>query len=181
TPCGGGDARHRRRAPHRGHQRRHDDRRARGPVRGVHHRCRRRRLGARAGPAGGCRPVTMVAALLGALVGFGLVVLVLALVGVEPGDLRPRIGGPRTRGSLFGIQGATQRMLLALAGFTLVGLVTRWPIAALYAGLAGWFLPSIVGGKAAREGQIARIEAIASWAEMLRDTMAGAGGLEQSI
>lgn len=125
--------------------------------------------------------MTMVAALLGALVGFGLVVLVLALVGVEPGDLRPRIGGPRTRGSLFGIQGATQRMLLALAGFTLVGLVTRWPIAALYAGLAGWFLPSIVGGKAAREGQIARIEAIASWAEMLRDTMAGAGGLEQSI
>jgi hypothetical protein len=37
------------------------------------------------------------------------------------------------------------------------------------------------GATAARAREVARVEAIAGWAEMLRDTMAAAGGLEQSI
>jgi tight adherence protein B len=121
----------------------------------------------------------MVAALLGACVGFGLVVIVVALVGVDIGELRPRIGGAKKVSGA--IEGGTRRLILALVLGVVVGLVTRWPVAAILGGLAGFFLPSITGGKHAREHKIALIEGVASWAEMLRDTMAGAGGLEQSI
>jgi hypothetical protein len=41
--------------------------------------------------------------------------------------------------------------------------------------------PSMLGGGAVRQAKLDRIEGIAGWAEMLRDTMAGSGGLEQSI
>jgi tight adherence protein B len=63
----------------------------------------------------------------------------------------------------------------------ITGAITRWPVAAALLGVGGFMAPSMLGGSAARKAQVARIEAIAAWAEMLRDTMAGAGGLEQSI
>ena len=42
-------------------------------------------------------------------------------------------------------------------------------------------LPKIVGGSKDRARQVARTEAIAGWAEMLRDTLSAAAGLEQAI
>jgi Flp pilus assembly protein TadB len=42
-------------------------------------------------------------------------------------------------------------------------------------------LPDLAGGQAARQAAVARAEAVAAWAEMLRDTLAGAAGLEQAI
>ena len=63
----------------------------------------------------------------------------------------------------------------------LVGFITFWPMAALLAGLAAFMAPSVMGGGAARQARLERVEAVAAWAEMLRDTMAGSGGLEQSI
>jgi Flp pilus assembly protein TadB len=60
-------------------------------------------------------------------------------------------------------------------------LITRWPVAALFCGFGAFMGPTFFGGRAARARQVARIEAIAGWAEMLRDTLAAAGGLEQSI
>ncbi|MDA8289142.1 MAG: pilus assembly protein TadB, partial [Actinomycetota bacterium] len=62
-----------------------------------------------------------------------------------------------------------------------VGAATGWPVGALLAGLAGWGLPGLLAGTKGRAEALARIEAVAGWAEMLRDTMAGAAGLEQAI
>jgi Flp pilus assembly protein TadB len=75
----------------------------------------------------------------------------------------------------------TLRLALGVAGAVVIGALTRWPMAALLCGIAGFMAPSMLGGQAARKAQLDRIEAVAAWAEMLRDTMAGSGGLEQSI
>jgi Flp pilus assembly protein TadB len=45
----------------------------------------------------------------------------------------------------------------------------------------GWWASDLFGGRAARERAVARTEAIACWAESLRDTMSGARGLEAAL
>jgi Flp pilus assembly protein TadB len=59
--------------------------------------------------------------------------------------------------------------------------LTGWPVGALLAGVAAWVLPGILGGKAEREAMIGRTEAIASWTEMIRDSIVAASGLEEAI
>jgi Flp pilus assembly protein TadB len=54
-------------------------------------------------------------------------------------------------------------------------------VAALSAVAFALALPTLLGGRAAGQAAIARTEAVAAWAEMLRDTMAGAAGLEGAI
>lgn len=63
----------------------------------------------------------------------------------------------------------------------LVGAVTGWLVGGLLAALASWSLPRTLGSTTADRGATARIEGIAGWAEMLRDTLAAAAGLEQAI
>lgn len=120
-------------------------------------------------------PTTLYAICLGALVGTGVVLLVAAL--------RPR---PRTHGEVrhtgrsladrFGRRGAVA------AGLALLVLVlTRWPVAAAAAALLVVAWPALFGGARAEKQSIARIEGLASWTESLRDTIAGAVGLEQAI
>jgi tight adherence protein B len=62
-----------------------------------------------------------------------------------------------------------------------LGAATRWPVAALTGAAAGWFAPDLFCGRAARDRGIARTEAIAGWAESLRDTISGARGLEAAL
>jgi hypothetical protein len=79
----------------------------------------------------------------------------------------------------------SERLLLRIAAAVLVGAVvgavTQWPVGALLAAAGAWVLPKTAGSKVDREAALAKVEGIAAWAEMLRDTMAAAGGLEQSI
>ncbi|WP_033384877.1 type II secretion system F family protein [Sporichthya polymorpha] len=72
---------------------------------------------------------------------------------------------------------------VAAAGGTVlaVGVLTRWPVAALGAGALVWAWPRLVGGNAASQAGIARLEALAGWTESLKDTIAGAIGLEEAI
>ena len=58
-------------------------------------------------------------------------------------------------------------------------MVTRWPVAIPLAALAVLGLRGL-GGRPASH-LIERLEAIASWTEMLRDTLAGAAGLTQAL
>jgi tight adherence protein B len=119
--------------------------------------------------------MTGVVALLGGIAGLGLVTALAALRGFE----LPELGaGPSLTSR---IDRFTQRLAFAAAGGVGMALLTRWPVGALLVAAAGFTLPTTFGGKRAREAQVARIEAVAAWAEMLRDTMAAAGGLEQSI
>jgi Flp pilus assembly protein TadB len=70
---------------------------------------------------------------------------------------------------------------MAIAGAAgLVALVvTRWPMAVPLAMLAVFGSRGVAGG--ATKSTIERLEAIAAWTEMLRDTLAGAAGLTQAL
>jgi Flp pilus assembly protein TadB len=71
---------------------------------------------------------------------------------------------------------------LAAVGAGLVAaLITRWPVAALLTAAAVWALPRMLGPDREHQQALARIEAIATWAELLRDTLSSAAGLEQAI
>jgi Flp pilus assembly protein TadB len=48
-------------------------------------------------------------------------------------------------------------------------------------GAAAAVAPSLVGAKARREARLARSEAVASWAEMVRDTLAGGAHLQMAV
>jgi tight adherence protein B len=118
--------------------------------------------------------VTAIGAMLGGLVGFGVVVLALGMRGTDMvSTFRPPTPLPDRRLSL--------RLALGVGTGLTVGLLTRWPVAALLAAALGFAGPGLVGGAAARRAAIARTEAIAAWTEMLRDTMAAAAGIEQAI
>jgi len=73
------------------------------------------------------------------------------------------------------------RLIKTLAVVAVVGLVTRWPVAAVAAGLLTWMWPRLFGGAAESRAHLARLAAIATWSESLRDTIAAAIGLEQAI
>jgi Flp pilus assembly protein TadB len=72
---------------------------------------------------------------------------------------------------------------LAIAAGTglLVGAITGWVVGGLLAAMGAWSLPRILGSSTAEGEQTARVEGIAGWTEMLRDTLAAAAGLEQTI
>jgi hypothetical protein len=119
--------------------------------------------------------VTAAAALCGVMVGLGALVFALGVRGVDPSlSRRARPWAPR-------IEGLSQRLILAALAAAGVGLLSRWPVAAGLSAAFGFAAPSVFGGMPARRAAIARTEAIAAWTEMLRDTMAGAAGIEQAI
>lgn len=118
---------------------------------------------------------TLVLAALSAGAGIGLLLILAGLTGQSVlGDLSevvPRLASGRAVGRLA-IVG-----LVAL----LVLVATRWVVGAVLAAVAAWALPKVIGGKAAREDAIDRTEAIASWTEMIRDSIVAASGLEEAI
>jgi tight adherence protein B len=126
--------------------------------------------------------MSMIAGLLGALCAVGVVTFIVAMRPVAPSEVPPRRRRKRAAESLSSrFEHVTLRIALGVAGAVVIGALTRWPMAALLCGIAGFMAPGMLGGQAARKARLDRIEAVAAWAEMLRDTMAGSGGLEQSI
>jgi tight adherence protein B len=73
------------------------------------------------------------------------------------------------------------QVAIALAAALVVGFGTGWPAAAILAAGAGAAAPALVGGRARRDAAVARIEAIATWTEQLRDVMAAAEGIQGAI
>ncbi|MEU7894241.1 type II secretion system F family protein [Nonomuraea sp. NPDC049152] len=111
----------------------------------------------------------LLAALTGAGIGLGLV---LVATGFKPRVVEPR--GPLDPRLLV-------RLAACVGAAVLIGAVTRWPVGAALAGLAAWFLPKALGPDREHARQVARIEAVAVWAEMLRDTLAASAGLHQAV
>ena len=60
-------------------------------------------------------------------------------------------------------------------------VLTRWVVAGVGIGLLVACWQRLLGGNAEENRGIARLEALANWTESLRDTIAGAIGLEQAI
>lgn len=125
--------------------------------------------------------MSAVVLLLGVLVGFGGLLVLLGLRGDDLADLRPARATVRREARTREIDRLPLRLALAITAGAVIGVLTQWPVAAVLVAVGGFMLPSVVGGRTALERQMQVIEGVASWAEMLRDTMAAAGGLEQSI
>ena len=117
-----------------------------------------------------------LAALLGTGMAGGVLLVIWGMAPVEHGQLQSLGRGLAAR---FGDVRA--RLIRALIAGALAALLTRWPVA-MAAGLVfGFFATDLFSGPAQRSGPTDRTAAIASWTEMLRDTMAAAAGLEQAI
>jgi Flp pilus assembly protein TadB len=126
--------------------------------------------------------MTTTAALFG-LLGAGAAVGVLLIVA----GLRGRPAHPATPSRLNAWLAARHDrkqvgwlVVAVLAGLA-VGAVTGWVVAAILTVLAVVGLPRILGSNVDHKRHLERIEAIAGWTEMLRDTLVAAAGLEQAI
>ena len=118
----------------------------------------------------------LLAILAGALGGCGLLLLVTAVRGRPPAP--PGRRSTRLRRQLREIAGT--RGALALLAGALTVAATRWIVAGI--GLALLVLAwRTLGGAAGERRAMVRLEALATWTESLRDTIAGAVGLEQAI
>lgn len=117
--------------------------------------------------------MTALTVLLGVGVALGVLLVASGLERREPPVSRHRTVARRSE--------SRTRLLRALGlGFPVL-VATRWPVAAIAVGLLGWCSLELLGGRSGREAGVARTEAIATWTEMLRDTIAAAHGLEAAI
>jgi Flp pilus assembly protein TadB len=121
---------------------------------------------------------TLLALIAGAVVGGALLLLIVALRGTTPREETP---------SLFRRGGGTdnRKQLIRLGTGLGVGLVvlvvTEWLVLAVALGLLAAMADRFFGGTGEERRAIDRLEALATWTEALRDTIAGAVGLEQAI
>jgi len=119
---------------------------------------------------------TALAVLVGVAAGTGLALLVAGLIGWpgKPKDARSRSEADRLRN-------LGQRLVIALAVGLAVGLASQWPVLGLGTIALVLFWNQLFGGAGAEKLAMRRVEALAMWTESLRDTIAGAVGLEQAI
>jgi len=122
------------------------------------------------------QPSTLEALLAGIAGGGGVALLIASLVGFRP---RVKAGRQAEVGSWLRRMG--QRLGIAMLVGILVGLVTGWPVAGIGVAVLVFFWSQLFGGLAHERLAMQRVEALAMWTESLRDTIAGAVGLEQAI
>jgi Flp pilus assembly protein TadB len=121
---------------------------------------------------------TITALLCGALVGAAVLLLIVAIRGTEPKDATPSLFR-RSRG-----QKARRSTIQLVAGIgvgVVVLAITRWLVLAVALGLLAGMFDRFFGGTGEERRAIERLDALATWTEALRDTIAGAVGLEQAI
>jgi Flp pilus assembly protein TadB len=112
----------------------------------------------------------LLALLGGALAGGGVLLLIASLIGWAPRET----AGPTLTDRLAPAD--IGRRLLLGGGLALVALLASgWLVVAI--GVA----TKLFGGATHGRAEVLRLEALASWTESLRDTIAGAVGLEQAI
>ena len=118
----------------------------------------------------------LLAIMAGALAGGGLFLFVAAVRGLPP---KPGRAGPgpleRFVKDLFSIRGA----VAVIVGIVVL-VITRWVVAGLGMAMLAYSWRSLSGAASERRA-MSRLEGLATWTESLRDTIAGAVGLEQAI
>jgi Flp pilus assembly protein TadB len=121
---------------------------------------------------------TLLALIAGAVVGGAVLLLIVALRGTEPREETPSLlrrgGSADNRKQLF-------RLGAGVAVGLVVLVVTEWLVLAVALGLLAALADRFFGGTGEERRAIDRLEALATWTEALRDTIAGAVGLEQAI
>lgn len=115
---------------------------------------------------------TLAGAVVGILAASGAWIAVAGIRGVAIPE-RPR----RT----IDTDGLWWRAALVAAAFVVVFAITGWSAAGVLAGACAWVAPMLVGARARRDRLTRRSDAVASWTEMLRDTIASHAGLQEAI
>lgn len=110
---------------------------------------------------------------LGTLFGLGVIMLAVGL------RSRPIVSAPRSDSAW--LRANWKRLSAAVAAAAVAGLFTGWPVASIAAGVLSWFAPRIFVPESSGRSEIEQIDAIAAWIESLRDVLAAAAGLEQTI
>jgi Flp pilus assembly protein TadB len=115
---------------------------------------------------------------LGALFGGGVLLLGL---GLSPVEAKVKIHSSLAQ-DLRALSARLGRRVPVAAGLgLLVLLITFWPVMAIGCGILVFFWENLFGGAKSEKAAYARLEGLAAWTESLRDTIAGAVGLEQAI
>jgi len=117
---------------------------------------------------------TLLLALSGTLIGAGLY---LALATRYPRHGTDTPATPARRRATI----PPRRLVLVLAAALAVYLLTGWPVGALLAAAAAWFLPALLGPDRHHARRLAVIDAVAAFTEMLRDTLTASAGLNQAL
>ncbi|MEV3854959.1 type II secretion system F family protein [Streptomyces sp. NPDC050095] len=121
---------------------------------------------------------------LGALFGLGAVAIVYGVI------RWPAAAGAPAEAGLTGLAGLVRRVPTSwtkrrVTGALIIGVaagaLTRWPVAAVLTTVAMLTLPGLLGPDRQAALRTERMEALATWTEMLRDTLSAAAGLEQAI
>ncbi|MCZ0972468.1 type II secretion system F family protein [Streptomyces albulus] len=127
----------------------------------------------------GAGTVTAVAVAFGTLCGLGFVAIgygvVRRSVREEQPGLRHRLVGRLPD------DWTARRFVIAVTVGLVVGALTGWPVAAVLTTVAVLTLPGLLGPDCAAARRTERMEALAAWTEMLRDTLSAAAGLEQAV
>ena len=124
----------------------------------------------------GIPAATLLALLIGAAAGGGLFLLVMAIRGLPPAPPgRGRTRLDRHLRNVFGPRGA----IAAVAGVGVL-VATGWVVAGAGVAILAYSWHGLSGAASERRA-LARLEGLAVWTESLRDTIAGAVGLEQAI
>jgi hypothetical protein len=113
--------------------------------------------------------MSLLAPAFGMGIGLGVVVLAYGICVARPGERlrRPATAQLRTGGA-------------AISGGVLTYVLTGWPVLGVLLAIGVVVLPGVLSS-AHRRVATERCEAVARWIEMLRDTIAGAAGLEEAV
>jgi hypothetical protein len=109
--------------------------------------------------------MTLLVALCGATVVAGLLMVA---IGLHSRPAHTAAGRRRARPSLAGLI-SVEQVLWAAAGGAGALALTRWPVAGVIGALAAW--QTVAVSRRAKDQSAARAEAIALWAEILRDAL----------
>lgn len=132
-----------------------------------------------AGYAGGA--MTAVVAALGALFALGLIALVAGLRR-RPADAGGQVGAVWRRfANRLPARWSRRQVTLAVLAGVAVGALTGWPVAAVLTSAGALTLPGLLGPDKEAARSTERLEALATWTEMLRDTLSAAAGLDQTV
>jgi len=121
---------------------------------------------------------TLYALGIGVAVGGGLALLVVALRGFPA---KPAGSASSSERAAEAMAFLGRRGTIAGVAAVLVLALTRWPVAAIAAGTLAFLWDRLFGGAGDERAAMLRVEALAAWTESLRDTIAGAVGLEQAV
>jgi tight adherence protein B len=118
----------------------------------------------------------LVAALVGAVFGLGVWLAITAVHGVRVLPQTASLVPDAVRA-----ERATLWLSVSVLAGVVVALGTGWPVAGVAAFTGVLFGPAVLGGTARRRSEVEVAEAVATWTDMVRDTMAGAAGLEEAL